>query len=334
MTKSGLRSLAFVVLTSVGLAWIPAARAAPSPVGVQVKLSGGIGLLFDGAGDLQGFRERCQDFAAGWWDAYASSTFAWPERSSLPDFRAEVLLTIGPHFGLGFGAGSGRLSTAGDFSLIFDYYDSRWFAIGIKEEYAFQHRLELTVVPLELAAYGFLPLGRLTLYAFGGPGLYLGTLHHDWETRLLDRHDIYLFEPNGHSAQETQSNETGSEKATASGLGLRGGLGAQVRLSPGVSVGFETAFRWAGLGDWTGTLASVYDSQEREYSDLAGWSILSTVHEVREASGPLWVYAIDDPDGAPGLRILGNADLSKVETRRASFDLNGVNFLFTLTFHF
>jgi hypothetical protein len=338
MTGRGRRGLMLVGLTWIWLLGCGRARADPPKVGVHLKLTAGLGFLFDGAGDLKGFRENARSFAAEWGlDVFQESSFNWPGRSSLPDFRAELLLTFGRHLGVGFGTGRASLSNGGDFSLLFDYYDSRWFAVSLKEESTFRHWFELTVVPLELAGYGFLPLGRLTLYAFGGPGLYLGTLRHNLETQRLYRRDIYLFEPNGHSALETQSFEQGSEKATTSGLGLRGGFGVRVCLTPRLSVGFESALRWAGLGDWQGTYSSGFESSSRTYDDLNGWSPSLVDRWTEEGSGSLWLTEIKDDrfGGVPGLRILENPEAAESEVvREASFNLNGLSLLFTLTFHF
>jgi len=343
--RFGLKALA--VALSLALAGAGSASyAAGGPVGVRLEFSAGLGLLLNGGGDLQTFGSSSVAFASQFGrEAFQISTFDWKNpSSSFTDWRAEVILTYGRYFGLGFGIGHASLSGGGDYALTFDYYASRYTAFQIDRDWAFHHRFEVSMVPLQLNFYGFLPLERLTLYAFAGPGIYLGSLTHDYENRSFYRHDEYYWPPENpvfaHYAHEIQSQESRAEKATCNRFGFQGGLGVELRVTPQLSFGLESYLRTVSFNDWQGSFTSSFSQTERLYDNTSGWRDGESSSGSAVGQGTLWIYEIGPYanylNEQPEMFLLETEPVGRdyANARKAAINFNAAGFLMTVSYRF
>ena len=136
---SRLRLFVFLSISVALAAASRPAQAGEGQVGLRVKLSGGLGFLSDGGGDLETTRVETQ----AWLSAHPSpwtGTMTWEGLSSVPDWKAEAILTFGRHFGLGLGLGRTALVSRGDLSADFHYYEMEWSAIQIDNSNSFSQR--------------------------------------------------------------------------------------------------------------------------------------------------------------------------------------------------
>lgn len=342
--RFGLKTLTVVFALALAGAG-SAAYAAGGHVGVRLKFAAGLGLLFNGGGDLKNFGSASVDFASQFGgDIFQTSISRWDNPSSFADWRAEVILTFGRYFGLGFGVGHVSVSSRGDYALTFDYYASRYTAFQIDWDWVFHHRFEVSMVPLQLNFYGFLPLGRLTLYAFAGPGFYLGSLTHDYENRSFYRHDEYFWPPEypefEHYAREVRSQESRAEKATCSRFGLQGGLGLELHLTPRLSIGLESFLRMVNFNDWQGSFSSNFAEAERLFNNSQGWRDGESSSGSTEGQGYLWIYDkgpyTNYLSEQPEMFLLGSEPLGPdyANARKAAINFNAAGFLMTMSYRF
>ncbi len=199
------------------------AGTAHAQVRLGFRLSGGLGTL--SGGDLNRGAE-------GWAEYYRLDTLhdysPAGEFKPLPmgfDFAGDLILQLNPRIGIG--VGSGIFTASKSYSI--DYTHTGWDPV------AFTSRTTAGAVPLRLNMYYFLPLGpafRVT-FCLGG-GFYLANL----KLKIRAENQTYF--------------EDYDFKARGSGLGLHGGLGLEVVLSPALSLVLDLTGRWAVLSNFKG----------------------------------------------------------------------------------
>jgi len=189
----------------------------------------------------------------------------------------------------------GTITFAKDDSLTTQYL-SYYFVTTKTSETSRQFSQALTVVPITLNFYGYLPLGRRgEAYLNAGPGLYLGR----WKSTLdlteksiynLDwyRNDGSEWPPSFHSTEKVQ--ETDVQEATCNAVGFHFGAGFAFALSPRFTLFGEASYRLVNFKNWKGTGRSNYtDKTEYGWTDAAEPS----VHEDTGSdnwSGQGWYY--------------------------------------------
>jgi len=334
----GLKALA--VVFSLALAGAgSAARAAGGGVGVSLKFSAGPSLLFNGGGDLETNRVETQ----AWLSAHPSpwtGTMTWEGLSTVPDWKAEAILTFGRHFGLGLGLGRTALVSRGDLSAEFHYYDMEWSAIQLDNSNSFSQRYSASALAFQLNFYYFLPLGRFEFHAFAGPGCYLGKLSHDYEERLFFSDSTIYFSPSATYTEEYQEHKLVSESASCTRLGFQAGIGVEFRVSPHISLGVESVIRRVNFDDWQGTYSSSYQSTDRFYSTSQGWWKTITDGGVAAGKGDLWSHAVkifgDATGDLPMLSISEGAPQGSPDNvaRKAEINFHAIDLLLTLTVRF
>ncbi len=333
------RAMGLVFVVCLSGAW-SAGYASGGSTAVRLKFSAGLGFLSDAGGDLATVRTETKSWLSDYPFPY-TDTFAWEELSkSVPEWKAEAILTFGRHFGLGLGLSRTVLSTAGDFSLAFDYYESRWFAISITDSFEFGQRFKASALGFQLNFYYFLPLGRFELYAFAGPGYYLGDLGHDYDESLSMRYVYSYYDPPDQYIHEIVEQRQTSDKATCRKLGFQTGIGLQFRITSHIFFGVEAMVRRVNFDDWKGMSSSSNQWTEKTFRESEGTWTTSTGGEVAAGEGSLWSFVdtvcegyFDDfptlliSDGQP------EATYSRV-ARKAEINFHAVNVMLTLTFRF
>ena len=337
--RSSFRTIVLVLL--VCLAGAGSARYAfAGGTAVRLKFSGGLGFLSDGGGDLELTRSETPPWLSEYPFPY-TDTFAWEGLSTVPEWKAEAILTFGRHFGLGLGLSRTVLSSTGNFSLAYEYFQTHGYeSISGKFSFAFVQRYEASALGFQLNFYYFLPLGRFELYAFAGPGYYLGNLRHEYDDDISLRWDDYYSYPPDEYIKEIVEAKHISEKATCRRLGFQTGIGLQFRITSHVFFGIESMIRRVNFDDWQGTSSSSSQWTEKTFWESVGSWTTTTGSEVAEEEGSLWFFVGDVfgsfADDVPTLMI---SDTQPEATyshspRKAEVNFHAVDVMLTLTFRF
>lgn len=337
--RSRRRLLLFLFVPIVLTAALRPVQAGAGEVGFRLKLAGGRGFLSNGGGDLETTRVETQ----AWLSSHLSpwkGTFDWEGLSTVPDWKAEFILTFGRHFGLGLGLGRTALTSRGDFAADFYWYESRWWAIELENSNSFSQSYKASALGFQLNLYYFLPLGRFELYAFAGPGLYFGKFSHDYKDSIFFRSSSIYFWPPDKQTEEFQANTQTSERASCTRLGFQGGVGVEFRVSPHVFFGFESLIRRVNFDDWRGTFDSSFQSTDKFFNTSQGWWKTVTDSGTAWGEGELWSHSVVI-DGAfmdklPVLSIsegTPEGDLYN-PVHKAEINFHAIDILLTLSFRF
>src|SRR5512137_2667629 len=101
-SKKRIVPLAFLAAAFIGLGTASDSYAAGG-LGLSFKLGGGIGYLFNGAGEIEKTRLGMESYTTDWVEPGYTSTLDWKKLSILPDFRFEAVLRISDSLGIGLG---------------------------------------------------------------------------------------------------------------------------------------------------------------------------------------------------------------------------------------
>lgn len=308
----------------------------------RIKLTAGPGFLLGGGGDLETLRRDYQVWADEWDSRgyFASSTLDWEPIPAYSDMRLELLATTGRNLGVSFGVGTMGFSSQGDLRRTYDITQSGLGTIVIDEDASFEHRFDVRAVSLDVSAYLFVPMGRkMSLYAYAGPGLVLGTLEHEYSHQSTYNYsEDYFWEPSWNYAREAMTDAQATEEARGCGLGLQGGTGWTLPISSFISVGLEASFRLANIKNWTGTGELTYENSERIFHETTGWEPATTESGTVNEDGGLWYFFYRDPytwEQSPEMFIRTDepqgADYLNV--RRAGVSFNAFRICFVLRLH-
>ena len=242
------------------------------------------------------------DMNAGEWDY--DYTIYWKQLKIMPDWKGEVFARFGRHLGLGLGVEYLRKTNSGIRSLGVAYSETEPlddYLIAYSEKAALNDRYPqtLTIVPVTLNVYGYLPLGRRgEAYVAAGPGLYLGRLRLSSETNITIENQMELFTADGSERiqfvkYQIEGRQTETQKATGRAVGFQIGAGFSYALTGHLSLFGEALYRRANIKNWKGSGA--YDTLIRATQTGTGHEPVvreSTGHE--DWDGDLWSYEYTD----------------------------------------
>ncbi|MBN1270769.1 MAG: SH3 domain-containing protein [Candidatus Aminicenantes bacterium] len=272
---------------------VPREAEAPSPSvkgqkgGLNIKISGGMGYLLDGGGDLESIRTGTQNLysdIAGL--SNYTSRFDWNKLSFAPDISAELILDFAKYFGIGFGAGYISTTSQGDVSWDCDYTESSG---GVTSTYDINDtrnmKYKISALPITVNLYFFMPGSSFSMYVYGGLGMYMGKLAYE-------SYYDYLFDYTSDSTFEYENPESGSSSsdATCNKLGFNGGLGFIYKISPSFGLGLEIYGRMVNLNDWEGDSSLSHSGSHRFYTTSLGWYLEIPYEDSDSASGKYWFY--------------------------------------------
>jgi hypothetical protein len=301
-------------------------------LGFSLKLGGGVGYLFNGAGDLEKTRQGYEQYCTDWVETYYTSDFNWKKQSILPGFGIEAMLKIGDSFGVGLGTAYLGFTRKGDYALYYDRVLSEWYGT---ETYANAELIDISykmsAIPISLNFYYFLPMDGMSLYFFAGPSIYFGSLTHDWADDYHNTGELvswYYWD----EKVDFQQNMTTQEKASCTAFGFQGGIGLELPLSPMFSLAVEAFGRYAAFSNWTGTWTDSATVTRKNWHELYGWWYTDTANFSAGGSGTIfsydYYYSNEDKwykqmwmdDVAPSGSYIRNV-------RKASINLNSVAIL-------
>ncbi len=236
-----------------------------------IKLSGGMGYMLNGAGDLNKFRKgwenRMTDLGS---EEYYSSTFDGKRLSILPDMKLDLIINITPNFGISFGSGFITGSNKVNWALSHNYSGTsskRGDYTGVENQDSTRD-YKITAIPLNLGFYFFLPMkksGRFTFLGHAGVGYYIGKLTHDCTYNLISKINF----ADGYRG-EHNDNEAINEETKCNSLGIHGGLGLEMKISSAISLGVDLFGRYVNFKNWIGDHSLLREEEGRYWEPGSG----------------------------------------------------------------
>ncbi len=298
---------------------------------LSLKLTGGFGI--PAGGDLETLRKDTQAlFLSLAGTDHFKAAFDWKRLPAAPEVGAELILSLGPHVGLGLGSGYlfGSRSQ-GAFSYTYSIAQFLQGSGYSQDDHAsYVQDFKFRAVPVRADIYLFNDFGRFTVYAYGGAELCFASLDHIYSmTAALQDKGLSTYAP--HTEHDVDLISTVRETARSQALGGRAGLGLEVKLAGPLSLGVEVTGRILRLNTWTGEGTIDGQTRVRDWMDGLGWYNDKTSSESFVSSGK-WLYAFDFD---PSLRYLYTFENLLVESpkppsstyfksRDATIDLGGV----------
>jgi len=320
------------------------AESSGKKIKISFKLSGGLGYLLNGAGDLNKARQGTED-ALSYIEAeynYYSTTFDWKRLSIHPDLRAGLIINFTPNIGIGISSGFITAPNEGKYSLNYNNSGSYWWGetytndekVNVTRDY------RLTAIPLNFDLYFFLPIGKsgkFNFFGHAGVGYYLGKLSHDFVSKGTGNYESF-YDGSLSYQSESDYNSTTTESTKCNSMGFHGGLGLEMKMSSILSLGVELFGRYVDFKNWEGDASYFYDSKYRYWYSWSGWNE-STYSNEDDEHGSLWTYDMHDDDSNRDYTFMGLKEEKPNGTyiknaRKASINLNTFGLSFSIRFHF
>jgi len=265
-------------------------------------------------------------------------TMYWKQMKIMPDWKGEVFARFGRHLGLGLGLEYLRKINTGTRGLEVGYSETETYE-GLIATYSMDAALNdrypqaLTIVPITLNIYGYLPLGRRgEAYVTAGPGLYLGHLRLAAETEMSIESNFDLFTADGNEQiqfvhQKIEATQNHIQKATGRAVGFQIGAGFSYALTGNLSLFGEALYRRANIKNWKGSGA--IDTVLRATQSATGHEpIVRESAEHEDWEGDLWSYEYSDYDSGAWYSAYGvleekPASEAYRNIRKAEINVNG-----------
>lgn len=312
------------------------------------SLSGGMSSV--NGGDLNSIIRDTNTHYADLNDYNGSKLYAidFNEMKSFMNFKGEFFVRFGRHLGIGMGLefltkkGAGMVKYSFQDSIRSNYstdYDISWRDY----KYTIPNTLNLTVIPITLNVYGFLPLNSaLEFFGFAGFGYYLGTLKNDISGAtgaFKLGYDYYLN--NGSPDYpwyytEDMTTYNLSTRATCNTLGFQVGAGGQFKLALRITVFGQIFYRNANFDNWIGDLREDLTTNYKygmTYTPGTGPTTGTDKTSNSVTKGKAWYYDLYDNDlkqmyyGNWSLYETGpSEDATMKNVRRLAININGIAF--------
>jgi len=264
---------------------------------VGFKLSGGLGLTWNGGGDLEKYRAGTVDLykAIGGSEGFTAHQ-NWTRMGTIPNFEFDVIFRLSEHWGVGLGTGYLKASSRGDYGSVWEQAGTEsWGTFTQSATTSVAEDYQVTAIPIRLSLYLMFPAGRWTFYGFAGTGFYLGKFSHsttsDFSYAYADSSSTLLDEK-----QEITDNEVWSESATKNAFGFHGGVGLEFKLAPFLSLGLEAYGRYVNFSGWEGELNATSTIREKQWREDRGWYYDQTSTDAYSVKGRLWHYEFQVSD--------------------------------------
>ena len=309
---------------------------------ISFKLSGGLGYLLNGAGDLNRVRKSYEAYLKGLEEeSLYSYSFDWKKLSIFPNWKVDLIINISPNIGIGFGSGVIVASNEGELSL--DYNNVLGdFLVGtnkINHNENVNQDYKITAIPINFDFYYFKSIGKsgkYTFFGYTGVGYYLGRLIHDYEYKELINIESFS-ESQPIFKWQLETNSRSNSKIRCNSLGLNGGLGLEMRISSIVSLGVELFGRYVNFNNWEGDRSVSLKLKERVWFPKWGWNE-ETSNEESAEHGFLWTFDVHNEDFNKDYTTMLLWEEKPSEsfirnTRKASLNLNTLGIIFSIKFY-
>jgi hypothetical protein len=297
MRKKSISLMPTVILLAalVSLCGTASALEGESKASLTIRLYGGLGhqTIGDLNAGLKGFSDSLiyLQTASGYSAGGGYSPLHWGI-----DLGGDVVFQFSPNLGIGVGSGYFRTTKTSDLKLTA-------MLPGLHNE-NFTFTPTVSVVPIRASLFVFIPVGRaLMISLHAGPEYYLASL----SSHIRDEFPAWWW------------NER-DDKTTGRGFGVQGGIGFELRLSPGFSLLLEGQGRWAKVNEMTGTRSyrNSFGFQEQQNGTLYYWT-------------DLWTFK---PFPYIGVHDTLPSEPWQQNARKAVLDLSGWSAVAGFVFHF
>jgi len=219
--------------------------------GLAIRIFGGPG--YQNIGDLnnglKGLSDSFAYYGAGL--GYSAAGTYDPIHTEM-NFGGDIIFQFSPNIGIGFGSGFLRVARTSELKLTAP-------TPALHDE-VFKFSPEVTVIPIRAGLFFFLPLGsRLQISLNAGGEYYLASI----SSVVLDDYPGWWWGER-------------EDEARGQGFGFRGGLGLEIRLSPGLSLILEGQGRLGKVKELNGshTYRNSFGFEETEQGTLYYWTDL------------------------------------------------------------
>jgi hypothetical protein len=346
MKKIRIRSTGFVSMVFFLIVTLPFLSGALwGSVEVSFRLSGSLGYLQDGAGDIDKARQGMEAaINTLYQDDRYSTTFSWERPSKTNDFRAEIVFKLSRNFGISIGSGYILAKNSGNYSFAFDFaneYEEDYYE-KIDQNANYFQSYNVSSIPVTLDAYLFLPIGKretFKIFAHAGAGYYFGRLKH-----TIDFDGTFIYERfvsgNLDVQEDISTKALLTEKANSNSWGFHGGLGLDVKLTRLLSIGAEVSGRHVNFRDWEGSQVIKTEYKEAYWFEWYGEGT-SEDTDTDSAYGKTWTYETDlgMGNGNQSYAVMGISD-EKPESkyfknvRLSAINLNSYGFTVSVKLSF
>jgi hypothetical protein len=310
LRQSSVLAMLLVVFTlvlfgSAGAGWLqPGGEQKGKKIKLSFRISGGLGYLLNGAGDLDRVRQGVSDLLSLWAENQTGvlTNFNWRRPAMQQDFRASLVIAFSRHFGIGIGSGLLVAPNRGNYSLNETY---EWSYPNSSTSYKEQDQTDISrdyrvqAVPIDLDLYAFFPLGmsgKWSLVAHAGVGYYFGRLTHTFTGQ--EAYDYTAW--NQGTSQSTLAfqgtySSVITETARSQAWGFKAGLGLEMKMASFLSLGAEVLGRLVSFTDWKGEASSDWNS-DGSYS-YAGETLYNYSYADSDLlKGTFWTVESHDRD--------------------------------------
>jgi len=271
------------------------------------KITGGYGTM--SIGDLNVVLEDLENSYNDW--------ASLPDATKKGEFKklntgfeceGELIISLSENFGIGIGAGYIKREEPSEVTFELDTGD-------LYLNYNFSISPELSVIPIKLSVYYYIPIvSRMNLFLSGGIGYYFGKLNY---YELWESEEIYegwdYWDLRSDSAIETID----------SGIGFHGGIGFEYDVVKNLAFFVEGLGRYVKLKDWEG--------DSTDYIGIT-YDDGTTEGTTETSSGTLWYYEYypethrDSPSSVLKIQEEKPMHSDYRNVRKAEGDLSGFSF--------
>lgn len=269
---------------------------------ISAKISVGPGFM-NGGGDLETLRTGEQEIVNqfGTKPGYTSH-FDWDKTRGNSNLEVGAEINIkqpsSPAISIGLSTGLIKASARGiEYSVDYtDENDVEWGSLAEEQNWNFSRDYRFQAIPINVDLYLSWPQQitlfgmEVTPFGYAGVGYYFGKMTHSLTQKYLFNQKMTSDEYYDQEVDYSRESLI-KEEAKSNALGLRGGLGFEINLSPFISLGAEVFGRYINFKNWTGDRSESWKTQERWYDESeGGWYFDKSDSWSENEHDNLWVY--------------------------------------------
>lgn len=233
---------------------------------------------------------------------YIDYNCSWSEMRWLHNTRGEIVINVSPKIGIGLGIEYIAATRKGALTQSRNTEDTHNTDLGyyyvekIDNSSNFEPEYKLRAIPISLSLHLYVPLnGMAAVFFTGGVGYYLGNLEvmNPYQIDYDSSEDYYYDDGTSWRTWTNNWDQSGTytEKVSSKTVGIHGGIGLDLKITPNISFVAEGNYRYVNFKNWDGSSSDTYD-----WNKESGWSDEGLNSESRSesesASGKLWYFKV------------------------------------------
>jgi hypothetical protein len=344
IARSSALALAAVILAWAAFPPVASGQARTEGNLISFKFGYGYDWIPSGVGDLEQLRSSLGSYypSLAGLPGY-SGTCSWDKLDRIPGYDFELLFRPQPWIAISIGTSYIGATSTGTYG--YTYHEAGTLST---EQYVFDQAgtttrtYKMSIIPARISIYGILPLRKtFDLYAFAGAGFYVGKITHTLSDQLSVLNQRTPINPANPATQVDSAIDSQlQDNVKKESLGLHGGIGADLKLTPWLSLGVEAHGRWFSVGGWEGTRDTTITTRQRNYQADLGWYSDTTSSESYQTWGSLYYFEQFDSRLKKYMASLELMDFEPSNSgtvrnvRRPTFNLSSYGIRLTLQFYF